>query len=233
MGGLNSKCPPCICDENGNQITVDNSQNVNENNNSSTSGDISRDINQSQTNSFENNVLGFHNILRKENGLQSLEWDNKLAKRALEWGDFLKENENCVIRHPINSQKERDTYIPNGNGQNLYSSFGFPNNTFNPQIGIQKMYDECNLYQRPEEGQSRPNNFLGVGHFTQLIWKDTKKVGCARIECNQNLRDNNNNIVNGKGGMLVCNYDKGNIDGQFREQVQKDFRCEKENKWIN
>jgi pathogenesis-related protein 1 len=41
------------------------------------------------------------------------------------------------------------------------------------------------------------------GHYTQLVWRDTKRIGCARVKCHN-------------GWMFVtCNYDPpGNYEGE-------------------
>lgn len=49
-----------------------------------------------------------------------------------------------------------------------------------------------------------------TGHFTQLVWKVTRTVGCARKDCQR------------MGWFLVCEYwPPGNVEGQFKAQVQK------------
>lgn len=50
----------------------------------------------------------------------------------------------------------------------------------------------------------------GTGHFTQLVWRDTRGVGCAAKEC-------------GAGGWLVvCEYwPAGNVEGEFGVEVQR------------
>jgi hypothetical protein len=49
---------------------------------------------------------------------------------------------------------------------------------------------------------SRTGNFDDVGHYTQLMWRDTGKVGCAVV------RDSQYDI-------LVCRYSQaGNVEGE-------------------
>ncbi|MDH5655811.1 MAG: CAP domain-containing protein, partial [Spirochaetia bacterium] len=45
-------------------------------------------------------------------------------------------------------------------------------------------------------------NFYKIGHYTQLIWKQTTHVGCGQVECKRNL-------------IVVCNYNPaGNMVGR-------------------
>ncbi|KAK0707389.1 CAP domain-containing protein [Lasiosphaeris hirsuta] len=55
-----------------------------------------------------------------------------------------------------------------------------------------------------------PGFAQATGHFTQLVWRATTDVGCARRWCG-----------GGKGWFLVCEYwPRGNVAGLFGEQVQ-------------
>jgi pathogenesis-related protein 1 len=46
------------------------------------------------------------------------------------------------------------------------------------------------------------SNWHDSGHYTQVVWKDTKEVGCAKAECK--------GII-----IVVCNYDPpGNVLGE-------------------
>lgn len=41
------------------------------------------------------------------------------------------------------------------------------------------------------------------GHYTQIVWRDTKSVGCARAKCKNNWM------------FVICSYyPVGNIDGE-------------------
>lgn len=51
---------------------------------------------------------------------------------------------------------------------------------------------------------------LTAGHFTQVVWKDTKEVGCATRQCG------------GIGTYVVCEYNTpGNFQGRFQQNVGK------------
>ncbi|PIN20520.1 Defense-related protein containing SCP domain [Handroanthus impetiginosus] len=42
------------------------------------------------------------------------------------------------------------------------------------------------------------------GHYTQIVWKGTRRIGCARVVC-----------YGGKGVFMICNYDPpGNYVGE-------------------
>ncbi len=46
------------------------------------------------------------------------------------------------------------------------------------------------------------SNIGAYGHYTQLVWRSTRRVGCAKVECGGNV-------------IIVCNYDPpGNVLGQ-------------------
>ena len=50
--------------------------------------------------------------------------------------------------------------------------------------------------------------FLATGHFTQVVWKDTRQLGCG-------LAINRKNKVYG-----VCDYSPpGNYEGKYKENV--------------
>ncbi|KAF9135351.1 hypothetical protein BGW39_003458 [Mortierella sp. 14UC] len=59
---------------------------------------------------------------------------------------------------------------------------------------IQGWYDEVNKYNF-----NKPGFGSGTGHFTQVVWKRTKTIGCVRRTCP-------------KWTMYICEYDPpGNI----------------------
>jgi len=89
-------------------------------------------------------------------------------------------------------------------GENLY---WHSDKSTNCDYMVRGWYDEIELYN-----YNNPKFSKDVGHFTQLVWRDTKRVGCATA------------ISTGpKGGVfLTCNYDPpGNVMGQFEQNVAR------------
>jgi len=48
---------------------------------------------------------------------------------------------------------------------------------------------------------------MKTGHFTQVVWRDTRQVGCGMSQCNGL-------------DVWICQYSPpGNVEGQYRENV--------------
>lgn len=76
---------------------------------------------------------------------------------------------------------------------------------YNVKGSVKGWYDEIKDYD-----YSKAEFTTAAGHFTQLIWKETKQVGCALRYCNSYW-----------GNITVCEYDPaGNWDGEFEENIQ-------------
>lgn len=106
-----------------------------------------------------------HNQWREEVGVPPLEWSDTLAQAAAKWALELKK-QNCAFKH------SRTKY-----GENLFTgTAGFydANYVVNAWGGEKKDYN----YQKND---CKPGKMCG--HYTQIVWKSTKKVGCAKIEC--------------------------------------------------
>jgi len=145
-----------------------------------------------------NSILAVHNSERTAVGVPPLVWSVDLAAGAKAWADHL----------ATTGEFAHDANRPNGVGENLAG--------FNPSKGV----------SAPGEGQqlwvAEKNNWNGgmypsgcasgkvCGHYTQMVWKDTKEVGCGTAT--------GNNFSWSPGhpaGVLVCRYSPpGNFMGQ-------------------
>jgi hypothetical protein len=150
---------------------------------------------------FENDILRYHNNARFANGIKTpLVLDKALTQRARDWAEHIKLTNNCSLQKQEHSGK---------GPENIYVGWG--DSIVNPKgalEAVQGWYSECSDYKPSDD--LVPKNFNEVGHYTQMMWKDATKVGCARVEC-----------PNDKAA-IVCNYDKGNVGGQFKQQVAHD-----------
>jgi len=129
-------------------------------------------------------ALNYHNYYRSLHGVDDLQWDTGVEAQAQEWAD------GCRI--PLEHSSGT------GNGENLaYGQGGM-------HEAIKAWYNEIIHYDYSNHGFSP-----GTGHFTQVIWKNTNRLGCAMGNC-----------PNVSGGYWVCQYNPpGNYIGEFANNV--------------
>jgi pathogenesis-related protein 1 len=130
-------------------------------------------------------------------GVPPLQWNADVAAYAQNW----------VKR--LHGLKHSDAYKSaiGPMGENLYGASGME------VLGA----DAAKAWYSEETGYSYGNKNMGqAGHFTAMIWKDVKYLGCGRAN-----------------GIIACNYWSGtkesscsvpNMPGCFREQVPRPIR---------
>jgi len=135
-------------------------------------------------------VLDLHNRVRREVGVGKLAWSEELASYAQDWATQLA-SRGCVLEHRPTSGKWKRIY-----GENLYMrTMDFAS----PGDAIASWADEKTDYRG---GPITRNRKPLVGHYTQIVWRDTEAVGCGKVECEDYL-------------IVVCNYDPpGNVVGR-------------------
>ena len=70
------------------------------------------------------------------------------------------------------------------------------------KVSVRGWYNEITSFNFKNPGFS-----MKTGHFTQLVWKNTKKAGFGVA-------------IESKGVFVVCKYSPpGNVDGQYKENV--------------
>jgi len=143
---------------------------------------------------FRMEGLNCHNAIREKHGAPLLSLDEGLCQSAQQWADRL-------------AATNRFDHKPNNDyGENLYSQWATSANAdCSAQRAVESWYDECKGYSYSSEPLS-----LGYGHFTQLVWRSTKRIGMGKAK----TRD-------GKRTIIVANYDPpGNYVGQYVQNVQ-------------
>jgi hypothetical protein len=143
--------------------------------------------------SLDSRLLAAHNRERATAGLPALDWDSDLAASAAEWGDYLAELGD--LEHA-----EDDPGDPDPQGENLWLG---TRGHYAPEEMVGMWIEEKNLYRPgPIPNGSRTGNFADVGHYTQLMWRETRRVGCAVIPGQEYE-------------VLVCRYRQaGNVMGE-------------------
>jgi hypothetical protein len=128
-------------------------------------------------------MLDTHNAIRAHLNLLPLQWSAELASVSQKWANRLLEKR----RLDLNPDS---TY-----GENLFMISG---GSASPAAVVRQWASESQNYDY------HSNSCSGIcGHYTQLVWRRTQRVGCA--------------VARGAGYEIwVCNYDPpGNISGQL------------------
>jgi pathogenesis-related protein 1 len=136
-------------------------------------------------------ALNFHNKVRKEVGVGPLVWSAGLAAFAQKWAENLAQK-GCKMQHRPYNGEWAQRY-----GENIYWGKG---RAFLPVDASQSWYSEIKDYKHiPVTIKELPS----VGHYTQMVWQNTKAVGMGIATCKDGA------II------IVANYDPmGNMLGK-------------------
>ncbi len=139
-------------------------------------------------------VLNHHNKVREKVGSPPLTWNKQLAAYAQQWAEYLANNNNCQMKHRTEPGENGKAY-----GENIF--WGSSSDYYKPINASISWYDEIKYYKYQKLND---NNWYKTGHYTQMIWKDTKEVGMGVAVC-----------PNG-GLIVVANYyPAGNVMTQY------------------
>lgn len=151
------------------------------------------------------------NTYRQRHGAPSLCWSHELAASASEYARHLR----CGLAHS-------DGALRGAYGENVIYIIQYPSPGADCAPSIHAWYNERNLYMfsaRPFDD----NKYTGVFHFTQLIWRGSKEVGCGAAVVSYGVQFGQDNSTR-RGGCknVVCRFvPTGNHAGNeaFRQNV--------------
>lgn len=123
-----------------------------------------------------------------------MSWDSEVAYVAQKWA------ENCVFQHDSGYKRR----IPGrfSLGQNLAQSS--PSRLTWSNV-VKLWHDEIQYFTF-----NGPNDFIKVGHYTQVVWSKSIKIGCGYAKC-------------GRTHLFVCNYGPAgnlNVNIPFKQGKQ-------------
>jgi pathogenesis-related protein 1 len=135
-------------------------------------------------------LLTSHNKARAKVGLGPLVWSDRLAFYAHEWADHLASTSRRMEHRPHSGRWKQE------HGENLFMG----------TAGYYGVGDAAAMWEREKSvydgGTINESNVHACGHYTQIVWRTTKRIGCAKVECAGNV-------------IVVCNYDPpGNVLGR-------------------
>lgn len=138
---------------------------------------------------FANDALSSHNAYRQRHGCPGLQLSSTLNNYAQQWANYL---------------AATDTFEHSGGqyGENLYASRGMDVSGNTP---VDSWYAEIVDF---DFSNPNGNDYRKTGHFTQVVWKSSKRLGIAKAKSSS-------------GWTYVCaSYDpRGNYQGQYAENV--------------
>jgi len=140
-------------------------------------------------------IISAHNKWRSQAGVPALIWSEKLARYSQNWANLLAEND-CLMKHNINSDYGENIFW---SGASLWATDG------SASVSEVTSQDVINAWGSEGTDYDHENNTCrGVcGHYTQIVWKTTKEVGCGISLCDDGSQ------------LWVCNYfPAGNKTGQ-------------------
>ena len=140
---------------------------------------------------FAARVLALHNHERAAVGAPPLAWDARLAEAAAAYGPALADR-GRLVHSPAASRP--------GQGENLWMGSA---GAFSIEEMIGSWAAERSLFvPGTVPNVSRSGHFSDVGHYTQMIWRATTRIGCA--------------LHRGRtADYLICRYaPAGNVIGQ-------------------
>lgn len=143
--------------------------------------------------SLEQRLLYTHNTERARADVPAMRWDSALAADARVWAHHLAAT--GQFEH-----FEEFSDDPEAQGENLWMG---TRGAFAPETMVSHWIEEKKDY-RPGvfPNNSRTGDLNDVGHYTQVMWRDTTRVGCAII-------------ANARNEYLVCRYAaSGNVIGE-------------------
>eukprot|EP00249_Psilotum_nudum_P036157 c6457_g2_i1 orf=194-709(+) len=130
--------------------------------------------------------LYLQNVARAQVGVPPLQWSPKLAHYAQWWANQQAAYGNCLLRHSDGPY-----------GENIFWGTG---KAWTPVDAVSVWVNERAWYNYH---RNTCTYYDACGHYTQIVWRTSRFVGCARVTC-------------GDGDVfMTCNYyPPGNYIGE-------------------
>jgi hypothetical protein len=147
-----------------------------------------------------------HNEARKEVGVEPLEWSDELATYAQQW---LVQQQARLVEAATKGQPALPKHRPAQGewaqkyGENVAAWWGSRISTA-PEQAVA-------IWLKEKVDYDKQTADAVVGHYTQIVWKSTRRIGAARLVIDvRDARGLSRQYV-----AIICNYDPpGNFPGE-------------------
>jgi pathogenesis-related protein 1 len=123
-------------------------------------------------------IVAAHNKWRAEVGVQALSHSPKLAKSAQAWANHLKQSRHCAMQH----SKPQGRY-----GENLFWASPLMWSDGRKELRKVSPTEVIDSWGNGKSDYDLASNACKAGavcgHYTQIVWRDTLKVGCGMATC--------------------------------------------------
>jgi len=142
-------------------------------------------------------LLAAHNAERARLGIPPLVWSDKLARQSALWAEELTTMDG--LEHSDGADYEGE----DGEGEEGENLWRGTRGYYSPEKMVGLWVDERKIFVNgPFPHNATNGRWRDVGHYTQLIWRSTKQVGCAIA-------------ASAEDEILVCRYlEGGNVIGE-------------------
>lgn len=176
-----------------------------------------------------NAILDAHNIYRNivasgnqnsaggqlpsASNMKVLEWSTELEDLAQSWANFNPKTSSPYRKVSNITSPMNKGYI----GENIfwavtfYSTIREPGN-YSAQNSVKAWFDEVKNFKQPINVLVNLDPTRIIGHFTQVVWAETTKIGCGILDCFSSEKSTFVNMYT-QTSTIVCNYwSGGNIN---------------------
>ncbi|RUM67405.1 MAG: hypothetical protein DSZ06_01300 [Sulfurospirillum sp.] len=179
-------------------------------------GDQTREIVDTENSSMPEDedikkAINLQNIAREEVGIPKnlmFTWSEAVANDAQSYARTLA-NSGRFEHDPKNHLAQNHNGYTNGPyGENIYAYWSSNGTKPTYEMAVQSWIDEKNNYHYAKIGDDDCDYGKQCGHYTQIVWKSTTKIGCGMSRYKKGEY---------KGGyIIVCKYKTpGNIIGEY------------------